>query len=339
MLGKQYRSIYSSIIGLGLAVTASLNSAGAAPTPSPHDIRMENLRLVESYDGGALQRPDARRPAVVSPILGLFPGSASRNHAAPAAAAYALNGLRDSRVVKRLRAAKPDADQPRRDTALFRAVGIPFGKLPALERMAPVEADMAGGFLGNCATVRCEQSAARLRALIENEAPRGFTSLVSAVNAGVNRLIRYRPDRAIYGQLDFWANPSTTLNRGAGDCEDYAILKMAVLADAGIPRSAMSIVVLKDQRRDVYHAVLSIRTTRGNFILDNVGQEVLADTELPDYMPLYSVSNGRGQIYGQPVGGSRLVASLGSLDGIAPGEGQHLATELQPIVNQDAGPR
>ena len=188
--------------------------------------------------------------------------------------------------------------------------------------------------------MRCEQSAARLRALVANEAPRGFTQLVSAVNAGVNRLIRYRPDRATYGQLDFWANPSTTLNRGAGDCEDYAILKMAVLADAGIPRSAMSIVVVKDQRRDVYHAVLSVRTTQGNFILDNVRQEVLADTELPDYMPLYSVSNGHGQIYGQRVGGApRLVASLESLDGIVPGEGQHIATDLQSTVNQDVGPR
>jgi predicted transglutaminase-like cysteine proteinase len=339
MLGEQKQNIYSSIVGLGLAVAAIVNSAGAAPKPYQHDIRVDSHKLVESHDAGAHLKPDARRPLVVSAMLGLFPGPAARNRAAPVAAAYALNGLRDSHVVSRLRASEIDAGQPHRGATLFRAVGIPFGKLPALERMVPVEADMAAGFLGNCATVRCERSASQLRAIIGTEAPRGFRHLVEAVNVRVNRLIRYQPDRATYGRLDFWANPSTTLNRGAGDCEDYAILKMAVLADAGIPRSAMSIVVLKDQRRDVYHAVLSIRTTQGNFILDNVGQEVLSDTHLPDYMPLYSVSNGRGRIYGQPIGESRLVASLGSLDGIAPGEGQHSETGLEPSFGQDAGPR
>jgi predicted transglutaminase-like cysteine proteinase len=208
-----------------------------------------------------------------------------------------------------------------------------------MERMSSVEKDMESGFLGNCASQACARSAKVLSAIISDETELGFTRLLSSVNANVNQLVRYKPDRAGYRQLDFWANPSTTLNRGTGDCEDYAILKLAVLAEAGVPRSAMSIVVLRDQRRGVYHAVLSIRTSHGNFILDNVREEVLPDVELPDYVPLYSVSRDRGYIYGRPVGRSRLVASLEGLDRIAPGEGQDITSMDIEDMSYAAGPR
>ncbi|MEX0956671.1 MAG: transglutaminase-like cysteine peptidase [Rhizobiaceae bacterium] len=275
--------------------------------------------------------------ALVSPILGLFPPYGDfAGESAPGAAIFGRDGLRDSQIVMRLRSYEQAPESPRksrRDNALFQSVGIAYGKLPAMARMAPVEKDIEDGIFRNCATTGCERSAAQLTALVRKEKPRGFTRLMTAVNEGVNRLVKYQPDRASYGQMDFWANPSTTLNRGAGDCEDYAILKMALLAKAGVPRSSMSIVVLRDQRRNVYHAVLSIRTTQGNFILDNVREQVLADTELPDYLPLYSLSEGRGHIYGRPVGASRMVASFDSLDGIAPGEGQD--AEYPAIGNID----
>ncbi|MBO6719224.1 MAG: transglutaminase-like cysteine peptidase [Rhizobiaceae bacterium] len=271
-----------------------------------------------------------RVSGIVSAILGLHANRGTgAEEAAPAAASFAAHGVRDSQLVARLRV--PDQQAGRRgrqQTSLFRSVGIPFGKLPALARMAPIERDIEGGFSNNCATAACESTAQRLAAAAGEAGQKGFLELVAAVNSGVNNAVRYQPDRAIYGQVDFWASPSTTLDRGTGDCEDYAILKMAVLAGAGVPRSSMSIVVLRDQRRNVYHSVLSIRTTQGNFILDNVRAEVLLDAELPDYLPLYSITKDRGQIYGRPVGETGAFASLAGLDSIAPGEGEELPVDL-----------
>jgi hypothetical protein len=94
-----------------------------------------------------------------------------------------------------------------------------------------------------------------------------------------------------------------------------------VLAKAGVPAKSMSLVVLRDERRNVYHAVLAIRTSHGSYILDNLHSAIRRDVELPDYMPLYSVSAGRGYIYGRRGGKSLLSASASGFDAIAPGEG------------------
>jgi predicted transglutaminase-like cysteine proteinase len=340
MFKSKKASIFAATICTGLMAFASVGSASPALKRVPEYRLGDNNRLVEQNTATARA---AQASTVISAILDILPRSNTADRVAtPAAVSFARSGVSDSHLIERLReAGRPDGkrDQARPATALFQSVGIPFGKLPAMERMSPVEKDIDGGFLGNCASQTCERSAKILSAIINEEPKAGFTRLLSSVNSSVNRLVRYQPDRAGYRQLDFWANPSTTLNRGAGDCEDYAILKLAVLAEAGVPRSAMSIVVLRDQRRGVYHAVLSIRTTQGNFILDNVREEVLPDVELPDYVPLYSVSRDRGYIYGRPVGGSRLVASMEGLDGIAPGEGQNFAPMDFEEMSRVAGPR
>jgi hypothetical protein len=54
----------------------------------------------------------------------------------------------------------------------------------------------------------------------------------AALNLAVNRLIKYQAEPE--GQ-DVWQRPSDTLQLGHGDCEDYAILKYALLAEAGVP--------------------------------------------------------------------------------------------------------
>ena len=62
-------------------------------------------------------------------------------------------------------------------------------------------------------------------------------------NRSVNRLISYQTDEQTYRKLDYWASPYESLERGFGDCEDYAILKMALLAKMGVPTNAMSMIV------------------------------------------------------------------------------------------------
>jgi predicted transglutaminase-like cysteine proteinase len=203
---------------------------------------------------------------------------------------------------------------------LLASVAIPFGRLPALERIAPAYSEIETDFLDRCGTILCENATATLKRVVAAGRNGRVVDLLAAVNRSVNRLITYRRDKDLYGTMDYWAKPSATLDRGMGDCEDYAILKMAVLAKAGVPARSMSVVILRDEKRQVYHAVTAVQTGSGFYILDNLEAELRKDTDLPSYMPLYSVSAGRGYIYGRRAG-STMLASAGGLKSVAPGEG------------------
>jgi predicted transglutaminase-like cysteine proteinase len=70
--------------------------------------------------------------------------------------------------------------------------------------------------------------------------------------------------------VDRWDIPTD----GKGDCEDYVLLKRKRLAEAGIPRRAMRVTVVIDED-NAGHAVLMIRTDRGDLILDNKRNAIL----------------------------------------------------------------
>jgi predicted transglutaminase-like cysteine proteinase len=95
------------------------------------------------------------------------------------------------------------------------------------------------------------------------------------INYQVNSTITPMTDKEIYGVEERWAYPQT-----AGDCEDYALLKRKLLINAGFsPSDLLMTVVLQPNGEG--HAVLTVRTDRGDFILDNMRNKVMlwADTE------------------------------------------------------------
>jgi predicted transglutaminase-like cysteine proteinase len=85
-----------------------------------------------------------------------------------------------------------------------------------------------------------------------------------AVNTRVNQAIEPVTDLDNYGTVEFWAYPEN----GRGDCEDYVLLKRKLLISAGWPRSALLVTVVRDRKGDG-HAVLMVKTDRGEFVLDN----------------------------------------------------------------------
>jgi predicted transglutaminase-like cysteine proteinase len=91
-----------------------------------------------------------------------------------------------------------------------------------------------------------------------------------AVNRAVNNRIKPITDLKHWGVIDRWDFPDD----GLGDCEDYQLLKRKLLADRGLPRRAMRMTVVRDSRGEG-HAVLMIRTDRGDFILDNQRAAIL----------------------------------------------------------------
>ena len=95
--------------------------------------------------------------------------------------------------------------------------------------------------------------------------------LIKATNERVNIAIKPKTDMEHWGVEDRWDYPDD----GYGDCEDYQLLKRKLLAEGGLPRRAMRMTVVIDKEGDG-HAVLTIRTDHGDFILDNKTDAVLA---------------------------------------------------------------
>src|SRR5262249_6455527 len=71
------------------------------------------------------------------------------------------------------------------------------------------------------------------------------------INKGVNDTIKPMTDLEHWGVAERWNYPDD----GYGDCEDYVLLKRRMLMQAGWPRQALLITVVRDEQGDG-HAVL-----------------------------------------------------------------------------------
>ncbi|CAH1659311.1 Putative transglutaminase-like cysteine proteinase [Hyphomicrobiales bacterium] len=90
------------------------------------------------------------------------------------------------------------------------------------------------------------------------------------LNRRINAEIRPLPDTEHWGLVESWDFPDD----GVGDCEDYALEKRKQLVAAGLPRRALLMTVVLDEA-NAGHAVLMVRTDRGDFILDNKRDAIL----------------------------------------------------------------
>jgi predicted transglutaminase-like cysteine proteinase len=92
-----------------------------------------------------------------------------------------------------------------------------------------------------------------------------------SINAYVNDRVKWTSDAELYGKTEHWAFP---LDRG--DCEDIVLEKRRLLANAGWPLSTLLITTVEDRTaKSQLHAVLTVRTDRGELILDNQTPEIL----------------------------------------------------------------
>jgi predicted transglutaminase-like cysteine proteinase len=99
------------------------------------------------------------------------------------------------------------------------------------------------------------------------------------INRAVNLAIRAASDRSLYGVDDLWSAPLATLEKGAGDCEDYAILKYLVLRETGISPDDLRLVVVSYSRRGTLHAVLAVHLENDWLVLDNLTMVLVNSVE------------------------------------------------------------
>ena len=94
------------------------------------------------------------------------------------------------------------------------------------------------------------------------------------VNRWVNETVKPMTDMEHWGVIEKWSLPTD----GYGDCEDYVLMKRKMLIDAGWPREALLITVVRD-RNGEGHAILTVKTDKGEFVLDNQNENVVAWNE------------------------------------------------------------
>jgi len=93
---------------------------------------------------------------------------------------------------------------------------------------------------------------------------------IKRINVAVNTSVKPMTDMDHWGVVERWNYPDD----GYGDCEDYALQKRKLLMAAGWPREALLMTVVRDQNGNG-HAVLTVKTDRGEYILYNQTSDIL----------------------------------------------------------------
>ncbi|MGO8832577.1 MAG: transglutaminase-like cysteine peptidase [Roseiarcus sp.] len=95
-------------------------------------------------------------------------------------------------------------------------------------------------------------------------------ALLDRVNREVNAFIEPISNFDHWGtMLDHWDYPVD----GKGDCKIYALYKRKLLLDSGFPRQALLMTIVRDLN-DEGHAILTVKTDHGEFVLDNLSDEI-----------------------------------------------------------------
>lgn len=124
-------------------------------------------------------------------------------------------------------------------------------------------------------------------------------ALFGKVNAWVNREIAYRSDKG----GDNWADARSTLSKRAGDCEDYAILKMQMLAAAGVEKDDMMLTLARDTLRRIDHAVLLVKNDSDVWVMLDMQSDRIAPASADyGYKPVMSFAGNDSFLHGRKYG-------------------------------------
>lgn len=141
-------------------------------------------------------------------------------------------------------------------------------------------------------------SARALQAALMAAADLSDEGKLAAVNEFYNRRIQFREDIEVWSQVDYWASPLELLNKGQGDCEDFAIAKYFALMAIGMPMGKLRLVYVRAQLGGpagvpVAHMVLAYYPSADAepLILDNLITDVRQASRRSDLAPVFSFNS------------------------------------------------
>jgi predicted transglutaminase-like cysteine proteinase len=94
--------------------------------------------------------------------------------------------------------------------------------------------------------------------------------MIMDINAMVNHKIEPISDLDHWGVVESWDIPTD----GKGDCEDYALYKRKILTAMHFPAAALLMTIVYNRQQEG-HAILTLVTDHGDFILDNQTDTIL----------------------------------------------------------------
>jgi len=152
---------------------------------------------------------------------------------------------------------------------------------------------------------RVVEQAQALVQQIERSAAHEDLQRLKDINDFFNRRLAFKDDAVTWGVPDYWASPLESLDKRAGDCEDYAIAKYFSLTAAGVPTARLRLVYVRARLagQSLAHMVLAYYAQPGAepMILDNLRPEVLPASQRADLTPVFSFNTeglwqGTGQV-------------------------------------------
>lgn len=224
------------------------------------------------------------------PALEAYAGETPRDQAAAVAFKNELENLALSRVAL----LTPSGKHHERTTASSEPFGRQLMVAPRNDLSAKWE-ELQSRILSEGETLRacrssddsCPASARRFLYFIELGRQRQGRARLGEINRAVNLSIKPVSDWTQHGVDDFWSAPLATLSAGAGDCEDYAIVKYVALRESGIAPDDLRLVVVHDIKRKTDHVVLAVRHDGEWLILDNRTLILVNAEEAGYYFPLF----------------------------------------------------
>ena len=142
---------------------------------------------------------------------------------------------------------------------------------------------------------RAVAALAPLQNLLQQGASLDEEGQLAAVNGFYNRRIVFAEDSEVWGQADHWASPLEALEKGRGDCEDYAIAKYFSLLSMGMPVARLRLVYVQAQvaGANQAHMVLAYyaQPNAEPLILDNLIGSVRPASRRPDLVPVFSFNS------------------------------------------------
>lgn len=135
----------------------------------------------------------------------------------------------------------------------------------------------------------CSPNLKRWREKLAELRDRPVEVQLASLNKFVNRMATFTEDSKNFGKPDYWATPIEFF-RGKADCEDYAAVKFWSLLELGFSNDQLRMAVVRDQRRRLLHAVVTVDTDGRTVVLDSLFDHPVEQRYVLKYAPIFSAN-------------------------------------------------
>jgi predicted transglutaminase-like cysteine proteinase len=298
--------------------------ANDAPIAVPQDAAAPQEKIEAKTPDDNFAATDLQAAALTSVAIAIASATEPEGQRQDETAAQAPAKLAalEAPVIAPPAVALPHPEQPRSDLPHIDA-SIRFNVLPvkggdAFVKWNGVKAAMRAEseVFARCRTnmASCPIGAKRFLAIVDQGRTLSGRARIGVINRAINMAIEPVSDMAQWGVPDRWSAPLETFTTGKGDCEDYAIAKYVALMEAGVAAEDVKLMIIRNTAAQEDHAVTAVRLDGAWIILDNRWLKLVADTEMPQAVPLYALgSEGVRQFMPDVLVGARRMPAPASI--------------------------